>query len=360
MAVGFPTKANWASGDVLTAAQMDDLAGTVNLLSTTRPLNPVLNSNMSVWQRGTSAAGSYPTYLADRWMNYRSTTGSTFSRQSTNDTTNLPNIQYCQRIQRDSGNTSTAGIYISQSLETVNSRPFAGQAVTLSWYARAGANFSAASSNMTVELTSGTGTDQNVIAGFTGASSVISTTKSITTTWVRYSVTGTVPATSTQLGINLYFIPVGTASTNDYMEITGVQLELGSTASTYYPNGNTYQAELAACQRYYYRLGKDSNYSPFGSGSVNSSTLASILVKNPTTMRTIASTLDFGGTIQVLDSAGSTYTTQSPTYLAIASGQSNTSTTLLAAYITGATAGRYCELRAANDATAYIGLSAEL
>ena len=33
MAVGFPTKANWAAGDVLTAAQMDDLAGTVNLLN---------------------------------------------------------------------------------------------------------------------------------------------------------------------------------------------------------------------------------------------------------------------------------------------------------------------------------------
>ena len=33
MAVGFPTKANWAAGDVLTASAMDDLAGTVNLLS---------------------------------------------------------------------------------------------------------------------------------------------------------------------------------------------------------------------------------------------------------------------------------------------------------------------------------------
>jgi len=35
MATGFPTKANWAAGDVLTAAQMDDLAGTVNLLNPT-------------------------------------------------------------------------------------------------------------------------------------------------------------------------------------------------------------------------------------------------------------------------------------------------------------------------------------
>jgi len=35
MATGFPTKSNWSAGDVLTAAQMDDLAGTVNLLNPT-------------------------------------------------------------------------------------------------------------------------------------------------------------------------------------------------------------------------------------------------------------------------------------------------------------------------------------
>lgn len=35
MAAGFPTKANYASGDVLTAANMNDLAGTVNLIAPT-------------------------------------------------------------------------------------------------------------------------------------------------------------------------------------------------------------------------------------------------------------------------------------------------------------------------------------
>jgi hypothetical protein len=35
MATGFPTKANWAAGDILTASQMDDLAGTLNLLNPT-------------------------------------------------------------------------------------------------------------------------------------------------------------------------------------------------------------------------------------------------------------------------------------------------------------------------------------
>ena len=35
MATGFPTKANWAAGDVLTSSALDDLAGTVNLLNPT-------------------------------------------------------------------------------------------------------------------------------------------------------------------------------------------------------------------------------------------------------------------------------------------------------------------------------------
>ena len=213
--------------------------------------NAVINGGMDIWQRGTSAAGSYPTYLADRWMNYRAVAGSTYSRQNTSDTTNLPFIQYCQRISRDSGNTATNLLYISQSLESEQSRMFAGQTVTLSWYARAGANFSAASSNMGFDLAYGTGTNQNLIAGFTGQTNVVTGTKTLTTTWQRFSATGTVSSSATQLGINLYFTPVGTAGAADYMEVTGVQLELGSVATTFKRAGGTFQGELAACQRYY-------------------------------------------------------------------------------------------------------------
>jgi hypothetical protein len=213
--------------------------------------NAVINGGMDIWQRGTSAAGSYPTYLADRWMNYRAVAGSTYSRQNTSDTTNLPFIQYCQRVLRDTGNTATNALYISQSLENEQSRTFIGQAVTLSWYARAGANFSAASSNMNFELVTGTGTNQNVIAGFTGQANASSGTKTLTTTWQRFSTTATISASATQLAVNLFYTPVGTAGAADYMEITGVQLELGSVATTFKRAGGTIQGELAACQRYF-------------------------------------------------------------------------------------------------------------
>jgi len=219
--------------------------------------NAIINGGMDIWQRGTSAAGSYPTYLADRWMNYRAVAGSTFSRQVTGDTTNLPSIQYCQRLQRNSGNTATNDILISQSLESVNSIPLAGKTVIMSFYARAGSNLSSSGSIMFAGIFSGTGTDQNFIAGYTGNATVINQSKTLTTTWQRFTVTGTVGATATEIGVQLGFTPTGTASTNDYIEITGVQLELGSTATTFSRAGGTIQGELAACQRYF-----EKSYSP--------------------------------------------------------------------------------------------------
>ena len=241
--------------------------------------NAVINGGMDIWQRGTSAAGSYPTYLADRWMNYRAVAGSTYSRQNTSDTTNLPFIQYCQRVLRDTGNTATNALYISQSLENEQSRTFIGQAVTLSWYARAGANFSAASSNMNFELVTGTGTNQNVIAGFTGQANASSGTKTLTTTWQRFSTTATISASATQLAVNLFYTPVGTAGAADYMEITGVQLELGSVATTFKRAGGTIQGELAACQRYFrksYQQGTAPGTNTIGEGLIVTTVPATI------------------------------------------------------------------------------------
>jgi len=132
--------------------------------------NAVINGGFDVWQRGTSFAvpTNYNSYTADRFVAYRSglNTGATISRQLTNDTTNLPNIQYCLRYQRDSGNTATGDLALLNGCETANSIQFAGKVVSFSFYARAGANYSATSNLLQLRVDSGTGTDQNIGTGY--------------------------------------------------------------------------------------------------------------------------------------------------------------------------------------------------
>ncbi len=213
--------------------------------------NPVLNSAFQVWQRGTSFTGGTTTYGADRWLAYRNTTGSTFSRQVTGDTTNLPNIQYCIRAQRNSGNTATNSLDTTQIFESVNTIPYAGKTVTLSFYARAGANYSATSNLLYAQVFTGTGTDQNVYSGYTGQVTALNQANTLTTTWQRFTATFSIGATATEMSMLFVGVPTGTAGTNDYYELTGVQLEVGSVATPFKTYAGTIQGELSACQRYF-------------------------------------------------------------------------------------------------------------
>ena len=318
--------------------------------------NRVLNSNFSVWQRGTTGAGSTTAFVADRWNAYRGVAGSTYSRQVTGDTTNLPFIQYCQRVQRDSGNTSTSALFTFQNFESINSIPLAGKAVVFSFYARAGANFSAASNLLTAQVVSGTGTDQSLGGGYTGQANVVSQTPTLTTTWQRFTYTGTVATTATQVGILFSYTPVGTAGTNDYFEITGVQLEVANTASPYAPNTSTYQAELAACQRYYYRIQNGQAYSVFGAGAGSSATVIRVAIPTHTTMRVYPSAVDYSG-VTAWDYAGGAITFTS---LALANVANNPDNPQIDVTGTGITTHRPYYLVANNNANAYLGLSAEL
>jgi hypothetical protein len=214
--------------------------------------NPVLNSAFQVWQRGTSISvtGSN-TYTADRWTSTAGASANmTISRQTTSDTTNLPNIQYCARVQRNSGQTGTGGQFFYQNFESINSIPFAGKTITFSFYARRGADYSGASNDLKVRLFTGTGTDQNVLVGFTGSVTLISSTAALTTTWQRFSYTGTIATTATQIALGFEYNGVGTAGTNDYFEVTGVQLDIGSVALPFRTYSATLAGELGACRRY--------------------------------------------------------------------------------------------------------------
>ena len=341
------------------ADTQDNLGGAVPPVTAGK--NAIINGGFDIWQRGTSFVPTTTAYGPDRWQVYRNTTGSTASRQTPGAT--LPQFQYCARMQRDSGTTAVNSASYATSLETSESLKYAGQTVTLSFYARAGANFSGSgASSMRVYLAYGTGTDQNVITSFTGVTYLVNgTVTAITTSWVRYSFTVAVPSTATQLGLELNALFSGTAGAADYFEVAGVQLELGSVPTTFSRAGGTIQGELAACQRYYYRYdpnasGTSASFSRFGFGSANSTSVARVQISNPVAMRIGAATLDYGSQITLFDGV----TANAVSTLAIDTSTPLATTLVFTASSAGLTQYRPYWLYANSSTTAVVGLSAEL
>ena len=319
--------------------------------------NAIINGGMDIWQRGTSFAGaaSGTSYNADRWLGYRGATNSTFSQQSAGST--LPQFKYCQRIQRTSADTQTSILIAINTLETIESLRFAGQSATISFYARAGANYSAASSAFNATLYGGTGTDNNG-SSLTSAVAQVSGTATLTTSWQRFSYTGTVTSDRTQLALWLYYTPTGTAGANDYVEITGVQLEAGSVATPFSRAGGTLSGELAACQRYFQKLSVTTGQSGelLGFGTAFSSTSVPITISVPVTMRILPSLTVSGGTDFRLYDGASAPTTSGMTLYTGNTGQAIT----INAASSGLTQFRPYYLIPANAVAAYIQLSAEL
>jgi hypothetical protein len=141
---------------------------------------------------------------------------------------------------------------------------------------------------------------------------------------------------------------VGTNGATFY--VTGVQLEKGSTATSF--DYLDYGRSLAQCQRYYYRIIAGSVYPSFGSGVFPASNTLAINIVLPITMRANPS-LTYGGTIAAYDS--SFYN-----IVGIGTSYAGTLTYLWQPQITGATLGRGGLLLGNNDATAFVAFSSEL
>ena len=321
--------------------------------------NAVINGGMDIWQRGTSialAASASTTYLADRWCTQTGASeATTVSRQATGDTTNLPNIQYALRYQRNSGQTGTGTLSLISNLETTNTIPLVGKQVTVSFYARAGANFSATSNLFNFSLLTGTGTDQNAFSSLTGQASLIGVFDTLTTTWQRFTHTATVGTSVTQLALDFAFTPTGTAGANDYFDITGVQLELGSTATTFSRAGGSIGGELALCQRYYTRFTAGAaNFYIGGRGVASATTTCVMDFQAPVTMRAIPSTIDYSN-LSVYDEV-TAFPVSAATNLTITNPQ-----ILVVTYTcVGLTQYRTYATNSGASTAGYIGWSAEL
>lgn len=286
--MAWTTVKNWSNGVVVDDSDLDTyISDNTQYLYDVRfgagHRNVLVNPQMEVWQAGTSLAitsSATPQYLADQWCHRRNgATGATVSRQ-TGPTGQL----YTLRVQRDSGNSNTTAIETMQPLETVESIKLAGQTCQLKLNLKAGANFSATSSLVTIKVTYGTGTDQAPPAsGWTGTTDALSTTQAITTTATDYTFDSiSIPSSATQVQVYVSFTPVGTASTNDWIEIAGAQLTAGKMAAW---ERLPMAMQLQRCQRFYWQWG------PFGaakylSHATSINTVAGYFVlRFPVTMR---------------------------------------------------------------------------
>jgi hypothetical protein len=219
--------------------------------------NLCINGSGAVAQRSTGSVALTSSMLygsIDRFAALSTTAPGTISRITTGlPTAATNNVVFTSgfRFGRNNASALTGTIAVSQALETINSTVAAGKQVTLSYWAKAGANYSSASSLFNANVQTGTGTDQAVNAGggWTGVAFPLASTPTITTSWAFYSVTGTVAPTATQLEILFSYVPTGTAGADDNVYITGVQLEIGSAPSEF--EVEPFETTLRKCQRYY-------------------------------------------------------------------------------------------------------------
>lgn len=271
--------------------------------------NFVINGGFDIFQRavtptsGTTVSGGSG-YSIDRWIVWN--TAGNGSIVTSRQLSGLAGIQYCARVQRPSGNTSGLNFF-AQPIETSNSIPLSGKTFTFSFYARKGADYSNTTSSLNVEVWQNTTTDGSIQTVETGSRSTAgSGVFVLTTSWQRFSFTSTFASTTTQVAPVFYGVTSGTAGANDYYEITGVQLEIGSTVTTFSRAGGDIQGEIAKCQRYFETgIGYYNAYTNLG----NNYPVAPMVGTNFNTQKRVAPTIGLGSNTAVTGytNAGNTY-----------------------------------------------------
>ena len=243
--------------------------------------NKIINGDFGIWQRGTSGFGFGAAYNADRWAFYRDGSGATEAITQQTFTAGTAPVagyesQYFWRYAATVAGTGATERSFYQRIEDV--RTFANQTVTVSFWAKADA-----ARTVSVALT------QNFGSGGSALVTTALTSQSLTTSWARYSASVAVPSisgktvgTSSYLQLVLGF-PVNVIETID---IWGVQVEAGSTATNFVTaSGNSPQAELAMCQRYYWLVASGTD-KPITNGFGATTTTCKGVLQYPVTMRT--------------------------------------------------------------------------
>lgn len=290
---------NGASAMGTISTQIDTLLAAGQFMGGFR--NRLINGDMSVWQRGTSAFTNPNAYTADRWIAVNTGTNHSTTRQATTLGSVVPNsVRHHMQVAVTPGAGTGDYLFMAQRIENVGT--FAGKTVTVSFYA-----WSASGTpkiGISLDQAYGTGGSPSATDFGTGQAVTISTTPT------RYSRTFTVPSISGKtrgtnnddyLQLTLWLDAGSTLNTRSgsighqtaTFAITGVQIEAGSYATDF--EFRPPQVELSLCQRYYYRWQTQSTDGFVAMGSVFTSADVRSGLQFPTTLRSNGPSVYFRG-----------------------------------------------------------------
>jgi hypothetical protein len=395
MAAGWPTKVTYANGDVFSASDINDTNGTLNYIDPTSATdgqvltrdnasagkvkwaassvatslgftagkNRIINGDFSINQRAFTSTTTSGAYGQDRFYNLNSNGTTTYSAQTftpgTAPVTGYESTNFA-RIVSTGQTLSSAFSVFGQKIEDV--RTFANQTVTFSFWAKAASGTPSISANFFQDFGGG---------GSSGVYSYPTTQKqAITTSWARYSFTTTIASmTGKTIGTGSFLAAwIWTSAGSDFntqtgslgiqsatIDIWGVQVEAGSTATAFQTATGTIQGELAACQRYYVRHTAGSSYTSYAAALCRATTSVHAAMQLPVQMRIAPTSVDYS-TIAVLSSTGSVIA--STALVLDYAGTQNCFITVSVA--SGLTVGNASLVVANGSTSAYIALNAEL
>ena len=351
--------------------------------SATRPfLNRLINGNFVIDQRNAGASltntTSFP-YSLDRWQIQGNVASKYTAQQSTTAPTGFSNSLL---ITSSSAYSVAAGDYFffNQKIEGFNTSDLQwgtadAKTVTLSFWVRS----------------SLTGTfGGSIVNGTFNYSYPFSYTIFAANTWEQKSVTVAGPTAGTWVGATngtglavLFGLGVGSTysgtaglwSANSYYSatgatsvvgtngatfyITGVQLEVGSTATSF--DYRPYTTELQLCQRYYYKVTASAASDGFSAGGQCFNTTGAIVsVPFPVTMRTIPTALEQSGTAGDYRLFGSATNGINCSAVPTFNGTTNQNIAVVEGTVSSGLVAGNSTFMAATNTSAYLGWSAEL
>jgi len=226
-------------------------------ISSTPSGNAIINGAFEINQRNFTSTTATDTFLFDRFINFNQGGTSTFSAQTFTPGA-APVVGYeatnYLRVVTSGQSAAGDGTQVRQSIESV--RTFAGQTISVSFFARANTG----TPSLAVEAVQSFGSGGSTAVFAAGGK------QAINTSWNRYSYTINIPSISgktiganNQLQVRIW-LSAGTDFSarldslgiqSNTFEIWGLQAEAGSVATPFKRNANSLQGELAACQRYF-------------------------------------------------------------------------------------------------------------